>query len=175
MGDCSGYANRNCFLHRRGHSDVRGDGSRIRPVTIDGHTKNPRLRIVDDEPPARGERGDRIVSEQCDRGRFGGMNEEQEIVSEECILIFLFERSLYMAHRDDNLFRLLGAYNYFLEQLSDGTARSKLAELEYSDRYSRSAFSSLKANSDAFSAEITRFINARRGQWSDRFFEYLLL
>jgi hypothetical protein len=31
-----------------------------------------------------------------------------------------------------------------------------------------------KANSDALRSELTRFIFARRGQWSERFFEYLI-
>jgi putative nucleotidyltransferase DUF294 len=82
---------------------------------------------------------------------------------------------VYAANDDDNLFRLLGAYNHFLEQLSNPMVRKELAELEYEDRYTRSAFASLKSNSDSFAAEVARFINARHGQWSDRFFEYLLL
>jgi hypothetical protein len=82
---------------------------------------------------------------------------------------------VYAQNYDDNLFRLLGPYNFFLERLSDASCREELENLEYEDRYSRSAFASLKSNSDAFAAEVARLINARRGQWSDRFFEYLLV
>jgi hypothetical protein len=82
---------------------------------------------------------------------------------------------VYAANNDDNLFRLLGLYNVFLERLSDPTAREELAGLEYGERYTRSVFASLKANSDAFAGEINRFIQARRGAWSDRFYEYLII
>jgi hypothetical protein len=82
---------------------------------------------------------------------------------------------VYEANEDDNLFRLLGPYNHFLQKLSDEKLRGELADIDYNDRYSRSEFASLKSNSDALAAEISRFMMTRRGQWSDRFFEYLLV
>ena len=47
--------------------------------------------------------------------------------------------------------------------------------LEPGRRYESVVFSQMKANSDAFASEVMRFLNARRGVWSDRFFEYLVL
>lgn len=81
---------------------------------------------------------------------------------------------LYEANKDDNIFRLLGLYAFFLSRLSDNRAREALKDLEYNDRYTLPEFSALKSNSDAFMSELSRFVHARRGVWSDRFFEYLL-
>lgn len=82
---------------------------------------------------------------------------------------------LYDANDDDNLYRVLGLYDVFLEKLSDPSSRAILTNLDYSARYENTTFSALKANSDAFAAELTRFVLARRGSWSDRFFEYVIL
>ncbi|HYK05428.1 MAG TPA: hypothetical protein VE974_26995 [Thermoanaerobaculia bacterium] len=82
---------------------------------------------------------------------------------------------LYERNEDDNLFRLLGYYNNFLEALGKETTREELYRLEYEKRYQSTTFAALKVNSDAFAAEIMRFLWARRGSWSDRFYEYLIL
>lgn len=82
---------------------------------------------------------------------------------------------LYVSNRDGNLYRFLSLYNNFLAALSDPVRRSELAALDYLTRYDSSLFSQLKANSDAFASEIMRFLQARRGAWRDRFFEYLIL
>jgi len=76
---------------------------------------------------------------------------------------------------DTNFFRFAGACDVFLRYLSDEDSRSALAELEYDERYGDRNFASLKANSDAIAAELTRFFFARRGYWSERFFEYLII
>jgi hypothetical protein len=80
---------------------------------------------------------------------------------------------VYAENDDGGFFRVLGLYNVFVSRLSDSAWRSQLKDVEYGDRYSVQAFAEMKANSDAFVAEFVRFIFARRGQWSERFFEYL--
>lgn len=81
----------------------------------------------------------------------------------------------YEDSRDFGFFRLAGLYNTFLERISDPTLRVDLNAIAYAERYENPYFSALKANSDAFQAELARFLFGRRGQWSDRFFEYLVL
>ncbi len=80
---------------------------------------------------------------------------------------------VYESNHDHGFFRVIGLYNVFLSRLSDEAWRAKL-NVEYDQRYSLPEFSEMKANSDALVAELLRFVFARRGQWSDRFFEYLL-
>jgi len=80
---------------------------------------------------------------------------------------------VYENNHDRGFFRVIGLYNVFLSRLSDEAWRTKL-NVEYHDRYSLSEFSEMKANSDGLVAELLRFVFARRGQWSDRFFEYLI-
>jgi hypothetical protein len=80
---------------------------------------------------------------------------------------------VYKRNGDGGFFRVLGLYNVFLAHLSDANWRKQLKDLEYPNRYTVPAFAEMKANSDAFIAEFVRFLLARRGQWSDRFFEYV--
>jgi hypothetical protein len=80
---------------------------------------------------------------------------------------------VYQQNRDGNFFRILGLYNLFISRLSDASWRDQLKDVGYGARYGAAAFAEMKANSDAFIAELVRFLFARRGQWSDRFFEYL--
>ena len=80
---------------------------------------------------------------------------------------------VYKENHDGGFFRVLGLYNVFVSRLSDNAWRDQLKQLDYKERYNTAAFAELKANSDAFIAEFVRFIFARRGQWSDRFFEYV--
>lgn len=82
---------------------------------------------------------------------------------------------IYKDNNDAMFYRFAGAYDVFLRHISDPSIRKKLMDLEYNDRYKEGAFADLKANSDALAAEIVRFIFARRGSWSDRFYEYLLI
>jgi hypothetical protein len=80
---------------------------------------------------------------------------------------------VYDQNRDGGFFRILGLYNLFISRMSDSAWRDQLKDVEYENRYSVAAFAEMKANSDAFVAEFVRFIFSRRGQWSERFFEYL--
>jgi hypothetical protein len=80
---------------------------------------------------------------------------------------------VYKENNDHGFFRVIGLYNVFLSRLSDEAWRTRL-NVEYDHRYSLPEFSEMKANSDALVAELIRFVFARRGHWSDRFFEYLI-
>lgn len=87
-------------------------------------------------------------------------------------------RRLYVAYglaRDPGFFKVAGAYNTFLHLLAQKDVRAELAGLDYGDRYRSSAFAQLKANSDALSSELLRFYEARRREWDDRFFEYMII
>jgi predicted nucleotidyltransferase len=86
-------------------------------------------------------------------------------------------RRLYIAYNlagDTGFFRVAGYYNVFLDSLNNDGVRKSLGQIDYNDRYASREFAILKANSDAFAAELLRFLDARRGAWSDRFFEYLV-
>lgn len=80
---------------------------------------------------------------------------------------------VYEESQDNSFFRILGLYNVFVARLSDKAWRNNLKDVDYTERYKVPAFAELKANSDALVAEFVRFIFARKGQWSERFFEYL--
>lgn len=85
---------------------------------------------------------------------------------------------LYFAYEDvhdPGFYKIAGLYNTFLTLMNDEKVRSSLAGLKYEERYSEPYFAVLKSNSDALSSEIARFMYARRGQWSDRFLEYLII
>lgn len=87
-------------------------------------------------------------------------------------------RRLYVAYglaRDPGFFKVAGAYNTFLHLLSQSSVREELAGLDYDKRYSSAAFAQLKANSDGLSSELLRFYEARRRDWDDRFFEYMII
>lgn len=72
--------------------------------------------------------------------------------------------------------RVAGPYDVFLNKLNDSKAREALkVGGDYDDRYAQRLYVDLKVNSDSLVAEMLRFILARRGQWSERFFEYLIL
>lgn len=87
-------------------------------------------------------------------------------------------RRLYVAYglaRDPGFFKVAGTYNTFLHLLSQQEIREELAGLEYEGRYNSPAFAQMKANSDALSSELLRFYEARRREWDDRFFEYMII
>ena len=85
---------------------------------------------------------------------------------------------LFYAYRetgDTGFYKVAGCYDVFLRFLNTRKTRATLRGLVYEERYQNDDFSVLKATSDALAAELTRFIFDRRGVWSDRFYEYLLL
>jgi len=93
---------------------------------------------------------------------------------------------VYEQNTDWNFYKVLGPYNVFLSRLSKPEVRKSLnfnpGDLEpknggknsYDQRYSNEEFSNLKANSDGLVSELLRFVLARRGGWTERFFEYLI-
>lgn len=96
-----------------------------------------------------------------------------------------FERVAYVyeANLDWNFHRIAASYAIFLSQINDADVRESLENSEgsnqlpyesYVKRYDNPQFAMLKNNSDAFIAELLRFILARRGSWSERFYEYLI-
>ena len=104
-----------------------------------------------------------------------GIAEKSQVIWESLGLTPL-ERLAHVYERcgDRCFFRVLGPYNVFLAKLSDPELRPRLNAFGYEERYSVPEFAELKWNSDAISAELLRFVFARRGSWSERFFEYLL-
>ena len=92
---------------------------------------------------------------------------------------------VYEMNSDWNFFRVMGSYSFFLSRISNKQVREKLnynpndlinvtAKDDYGNRYSNEEFSNLKSNSDGLIAELLRFILSRRGDWTERFFEYLI-
>ncbi len=82
---------------------------------------------------------------------------------------------VYTLSEDGAFFKVAQFYNQFLSLLGDDAVRRELKNLEYDDRYKSNWFAQLKANSDGLSSELLRFFEARRRQWDDRFFEYMIL
>ena len=91
---------------------------------------------------------------------------------------------VYEQNKDWNFHRVAGLYDVFLLHLNNPETRKKLNvdpveaktedEDSYKQRYKNPEFATLKANSDGLIAELLRFVIARRGVWSERFFEYLI-
>jgi hypothetical protein len=82
---------------------------------------------------------------------------------------------VYEENQDRNFFRVAGLYSVFVDRMNDPEVRGLLGEHGpgYEERYEQRIFAQLKANSDALVAEFLRFIMNRRGDWTERFFEYL--
>lgn len=94
---------------------------------------------------------------------------------------------VYEQNSDWNFYRVIGSYNLFLSRISIPEVRKSLnynpSDLDenytkdnhsYPNRYDSEEFSNLKANSDGLIAELLRFVFSRRGDWTERFFEYLV-
>lgn len=85
---------------------------------------------------------------------------------------------VYEKNQDWNFQRVAGLYDVFLARLSHENVRDSLKKGsqndDYNTRFQQEEYRTLKANSDALVAELLRFIMARRGAWSERFFEYLI-
>lgn len=89
-------------------------------------------------------------------------------------------RYVYEQNEDPNIDRILGAYEYFMMKMNDDRTREiliKTTPKSLEELYSRRLpeYDDLHRNSGTIIGELTRFILDRRGQWSDAFFEYLLL
>lgn len=71
--------------------------------------------------------------------------------------------AVYSEHRDDNFQRLASLYDVFLQQISDPPTREHLQNIDHAQRFEEPIFLRLKANAEAFIAELSRFLWARRG------------
>lgn len=93
---------------------------------------------------------------------------------------------VYEQNSDWSFHRVIGPYNTFLSELNKKKVRESLnynppdlnpqegQEGSYENRFNNPEFANLKANSDGLIAELLRFVLAQRGNWSERFFEYLI-
>lgn len=81
----------------------------------------------------------------------------------------------YQISGDMSFYKIAGLYDVFLDVLSEKESRDELKGLEYDDRYDSRIFAHLKATSDALCSELLRFYEARRPDWDNRFFEYMLV
>lgn len=85
---------------------------------------------------------------------------------------------VYESNQDWSFHRVAGLYDVFLSRISDAGTRQSLnvdpGDPAYGNRFDNPPYAALKANSDALMAEFIRFVFARRGAWSERFFEYLI-
>ena len=74
--------------------------------------------------------------------------------------------------------RMAGCYDRFLAALAGPDLRRELQLTETPGdplaREQNPAYAALKQNADEFLSELLRFVWARRGTWSERFFEYLI-
>jgi predicted nucleotidyltransferase len=87
-------------------------------------------------------------------------------------------RRLFACYRvagDTSFYKVAGLYDVFLGLLANPDTREALKGLEYQERYDSRVFSQLKATSDSFCSELLRFYEARRAEWDDRFFEYMIV
>lgn len=82
---------------------------------------------------------------------------------------------VYEQNRDYNFHRISGLYNSFLAKVGDPHVRGALKSIaDYDERFRNEVYADLKSASDALVAELIRFVFARRQDWSERFFEYLI-
>lgn len=87
-------------------------------------------------------------------------------------------KRLFVCYRlagDPSYYKVAGLYDVFLDVLSAKNSRDELKGLEHIDRYDSRVFAHLKATSDALCSELLRFYEARRDDWDDRFFEYMIV
>ena len=80
---------------------------------------------------------------------------------------------VYSDNNAPNIDRVLGPYDMFLRKISDPEIRQAL-QADYDNRYLNPYYADLKVNSDGLQTELTRFIFARKGIWSDLIYEYLI-
>lgn len=84
---------------------------------------------------------------------------------------------VYGENHDWNFHRIVGLYNVFLSRINSPDVRKSLrpeVNDTYIERFRNELYAELKANSDGLIAELLRFVFARRGAWSERFYEYLI-
>jgi hypothetical protein len=85
--------------------------------------------------------------------------------------------SAYRAHGEPGFDVVAGAYDDFLSWASSPAGRAALASCvpaSPAELAAPPAYTRLHAGSRRLIGELVRFVLARRGSWSERFFEYLL-
>jgi predicted nucleotidyltransferase len=80
---------------------------------------------------------------------------------------------VYQDNNDRSLSRVFSIYEVFLRKISDPKIRNSL-RIEYEQRHNNPDYLELKVTSDALQTELTRFIFAQRGRWTEQVFEYLI-
>jgi len=98
-----------------------------------------------------------------------------------CLDLTVMERLqfVYEKNNDPGFSGILAAYEYFMTQLNKEEVREQLIKttpltLEELNTTRLPEYHDLHENSKIIITELTRFTLARKGQWSDAFFEYLL-
>ena len=85
---------------------------------------------------------------------------------------------LYMANGDKHFCRIAEACDRFVGAFSDASLRAALADSAPRDVNELSQdvpeYQKLHTNSRRLMSELLRFVLARRGDWDDRFFEYMI-
>jgi hypothetical protein len=86
---------------------------------------------------------------------------------------------VYRARSETGFERVASAYELFLKRMHDPATRSELAAAAPATAQELSSggppvYAELHANSRALIGELVRFLLARRADWGERFFEYLL-
>lgn len=86
---------------------------------------------------------------------------------------------VYALNNDDNFAVLLDAYESFMQCMSSSQFRASLidarpASFDELANMDIPAYEELGASADSIMKELTRFTLARRNDWSEKFFEYLL-
>lgn len=80
---------------------------------------------------------------------------------------------VYEDNNDKGFEKVLSSYEVFLRKISDPEIRRTLI-LDYNDRYDNPHYLELKVGSELLRSELTRFILARRKEWSSQVLEYII-
>lgn len=86
---------------------------------------------------------------------------------------------VYEENAENGFHKILQAYEYFMSQLNREDVREQLVKttpltLDELNATHLPVYEDLHRNSKTIISELTRFLLARKHQWSDTFFEYLL-
>lgn len=80
---------------------------------------------------------------------------------------------VYKDNRDHAVNRVLSIYDVFLRKISNPEMRKAL-RIDYEERYKSPDYIEMKVTSDALQTELTRFIFAQKGRWTEQVLEYLI-
>jgi len=80
---------------------------------------------------------------------------------------------VYKDNDDHSVNRIFSIYDVFLRKISDPELREAL-KIDYLERYESHHYIDMKVTGDALQTELTRFIFAQKGSWTEQIFEYLI-